>query len=30
MEMWEVREEWLEAGQLPLDEMDPVDDAVEM
>lgn len=29
MEMWEVKEEWLEAGQL-LDEMDPVDDAVEM
>lgn len=31
MEMWEFREEWLEASQqFLLDEADPADDAEEM
>jgi len=30
MEMWEFREEWLEADEVPQDDIDPMDDAVEM
>lgn len=30
MEMMEFREEWLEADELPYDDIDVMDDAVEM
>lgn len=30
MEMWEFREEWLEADEVPQDDIDLMDDAVEM